>query len=1013
MIKDEKDNFEESIDNLRIDDNIDNNEDLDINCNLILTKLNSIFEKITKYYDFSSEEMANYTSFLKSFSSQLSEINNIYKSTKRKTNMSNFNNYFFDKFNNYNLMIVEKISDLASQIQRSILSPFEIYKEKYISENDNIKSVFKQLIDKIKKENDDLIHIKKVYDDQKKKYEYEKDLEQKKKIKEKYEIQIEYYKLKVNEINLSLMDFKNECNNILEDIKNKQIIRNQSIKKSIKNYFDIMDNFFIKSNEDINNFKKKESDINDSLKEDQFSKNIKLKIEEIKWEISSKKNEKNKKNKSDIINKSEIIPKEENENKNLNINNSEVPKLSTNKTLRNNINIILKDTISDIKNNLNKKSNKKDISKFISNLYSKDDLPQNEAAEFFIHLSEDNLNFQIYSETVNCLYNYKRDQNRTIQEFLNFNNFTHLSNILNLLIENLSNNENQKYQYEKYILLDKILCIGEETVFENTYICSLLSNNKKLKNQNIWNNCITYKLIYYLNIKSDKYFSSNSKGQKLLGYGKNLLNKINIYDNKKKNNNDKDDFIVQKGYNKYINHYKDLSMEIKETLNKKDLPNLMHDILKLYISHMANYNYPLEESYKIIEGIYYEYFNYKEPELINFYINYSIASSFSVRKIIPVGNVKQNIKSEEITKKIQEIKNHKFLVENKNYFSLDAISNKFLILKNALLFLTNSEKIKLINLNKSLYELLKKEIYFHIITSIKNTSFNIKEHIQIWKCFLKCNSIYKRAGLENYTYESIIETIFSDVENNLKDFKLDIRTINLDIPRSPFKHKLEKEEKESSYKALKNILYSFLYINNKIKPKNIIYYQGINYVSTFLYEMTHNEEDCVLILSGLFYSTEYSEIFSQNMEKMQKYLYVMERLVNLYLPKIQYHLKENRLELNFFANPIFISLFTNIYSSLPDNDYSFLLEIWDDFILNGWKTIFTDILAILKQNEKKILDLTAEKLIKYLSDGIKNGEMFTIYNYDEFKKVKNQFKPSNQLLEILSKELSLEQNLQN
>ena len=38
MIKDEKDNFEESIDNLRIDDNIDNNEDLDINCNLILTK---------------------------------------------------------------------------------------------------------------------------------------------------------------------------------------------------------------------------------------------------------------------------------------------------------------------------------------------------------------------------------------------------------------------------------------------------------------------------------------------------------------------------------------------------------------------------------------------------------------------------------------------------------------------------------------------------------------------------------------------------------------------------------------------------------------------------------------------------------------------------------------------------------------------------------------------------------------------------------------------------------------
>ena len=956
------DNFEESIDNLRIDDNIDTNSYLEINCDIILSKLNSIFEKINQYYDFSSEEMTNYTSFLKSFSSQLSEINNIYKSTTRKTNTSNFSNYFFDKFNNYNLMIVEKISDLASQIQRSIVSPFEIYKEKYISENDNIKNVFKQLIDKIKKENDDLIDIKKVYDEQKKKYENEKDPEQKNKLKEKTEIQIEYYKLKVNEINLNLIDFKKECNNFFEDIKNKQIIRNQSIKKSIKNYFDIMDNFFFKSNEDINTFKKKESDINDSLKEDKLSKNIKLKIEEIKWEITGKNNENTEKNKSNMA--LEIIPINENENK----NNSDIPKLSHNKSSKSNINII-KDTISDIKNNLNKKSNKKDINKFISNLYSKDDIPENEAAEFFIHLSEDKINFQIYSETVNCLYNYKKSQKRTIQEFLNFNNFTHLSNILNLLIENLSNNDNQKHQYEKYILLDRILCIGDETVFENTYICSLLSNNKKLKDQNLWNNCITYKLIYHLNIKCDKYFSSNTKGQKLLGIGKHFLNRINIIDNKKKNNNNEDDFIAQKGYDKYINHYKDIGAEVKETLNKKDLPKLIHDILKLYISHMANYNYPLEESYKLIEGIYYEYFKFKEPELINFYINYSIASSFSIRKIIPISNMK--IKSGDIKNKIKEIKSHKLLIENKNYFSLDAINNKFLILKNALLFLTDSEKIKLINLNKSLYELLRKEIYHYIIANIKNTSFNIKEHMQIWKCFLKCNSIYKRAGLDNYTYESIIETIFSDEENNLKDFKNDIRIIDLDIPRSPFKY---KQEKELSYKALKNILYSFLYINDKIKHKNIIYYQGINYVSTFLYEMTHNEEDCVLILSGLFYSTEYSEIFSKNMEKMQKYLYVLERLINLYLPKIQYHLKENRLELNFFANPIFISLFTNIYLSLPDNDFSFLLEIWDDFILNGWKTIFTDILAILKQNEKKILSLSGQKLIKYLSDGITRSE---------------------------------------
>ena len=1003
MENDDINDFENMIDNLKIDDKT-NNIDLDNNCDLILNKMNNIYDKLTKYYEYSSEEISNYFTFLKSFSFQISQINMIYKSSQKKNSNNIFNNYFFDKFKNYNLVIEEKFSDLSSQIQRSIISPFEIYTEKNNLENNTIINHFKKLINKIKIENNNLSQVKKEYEDQKKCLETEKNQEIRNKIKEKMEEQIELYKFKVNEINLNLLDYKNESNNLLEEIINKQMIRNQSIKNSIKNYFDIIDNFFSKTINDINIFKDKENNINDSLKEDHFCKKLKLKMEEIKWELNGKNidnhnsYEKNKNNENKgLINYRNKISKVNKED--LSINEKQIKNYYSHNNSR--------EIHMEIKNNL-KNRPKTDIIKFISNLFSKDNLPENEAAEFFIHLSEDSLNIERYSYICDCFYKYKKSQNRTIQEFLNFNNFTHFSNILNLVIENLTNNNVPKQQFDKYLLLDKILNIGEESVCENTYICSLLSNNKKLKNESLWNMCITYKLIWRLKNLCEKYYSSNSKSQKLLGYGKHLLNKINlnIIDNNKKNINE-DDFIVKNGYSKYIPHYKDLTLEIKENICKKEMPDLMHAILKEYISHMANYNYPLEESYKIIESIYYEYFMYKEPELINFYINYSIASSFSVRKLIPIAGVKQNIKSEELKKKIKEIKNRDFLVENKKFFSLDNVNNKFLILKNCLLFLNNKEKIKLINLNKKLYELLRKEIYHHIILNLKNTSFNINEHIQVWKCFLKCKSIYKRVRLENHTYESILKDIFSN-EKSLDNFKDDIRTIDLDIPRSPFK---KEQEKESSSKALKNILYSFLYINNYNKNNNIMYYQGMNYIVTFLYEMIHNEEDCLLILSGLFYSTEYSEIISKELEKMQKYLYVVERLVYLYLPKIHSHLLDNKLELNFFVNPIFISLFTNIYSSLPENDYSFLLEIWDDFILNGWKTIFTDVLAILQQNENKILELNGEPLIKYLSSGITNGGMFTIYNYDEFKKVKNKFKPSNQLLEILSKESSLEKNI--
>ena len=984
------DNYNEMINNLKIEENNNqiNTIDLNNNCDLIITNLNNINDKITKYYNSSTEDISNYISFLNSFSSQLLQIGNIFKESQKKINNNIFNINLFDNFNNYNSIITEKFSDLSLQIQRSIISPFEIYKEKYNSENNNIINNLKKFIEKIISKNNYLNQIKKEYEEEKKKYECEENKDNKIKIKEKLEEHIELYKYKVNEINLFLMDCKNESNTILDEIINKHTIKNQSVKNSIKNYFDIMDNFFSKSNEDINVFKNKINEISMSITSDQFSNNIKKKMNEIKWETNGKNSE-NKINKINNTDKNEIDIKNKKIEKN---NDKQVQNMNNN----NNNSIFTKDNSS--------KNYKIKINDFISDLLSNNKFPENEAAEFLILLSEDNLNLELYSYFCNCFNRYRKKNNNTIQKFLNFNNFTHFSNILNLIIENLSSNNILKQQYDKYLLLDKIICIGEESVYENTFICSLLSNNKKLKNETLWILCMTYKLIYELNKVCENYYALNSKGKKILGYGMHFLEKISINKNIKKI---PDDFITKKGYNKFIPHYNDLDSETKDKICKKDIIKLMHNILKKYICHMTNYNYPLEGIYKLIETVYFEYFIDKEPELMNFYINYSIASSFSVRTFIPISSLKKNNKSDELKLKIKQIKKHKYLVENKKYFSLDVINNKYIILKNILIFLNNSEKIKLINLNKELYGLLRKEIYHHILLNLKkNISFNINEHIQIWKCFLKCNSLYKKLGFENKTYDSIIKDINSN-QDILKNFKNELETIDLDIPRSPF-----KQDKQSSSKAIKNILYAFLYINNYNNNKNkISYYQGMNYIVTFLYEMVHNEEDCLLLFSGLIYSTEYFEIFSENMEKMQKYLYVVERLVYLYLPKIFSHLSDNNLQLNFFVNPIFVSLFTNIYSSLPENDFSFLLEIWDDFILNGWKTIFTDVLAILKQNENKILNLNSEDLIKYLSNGITNGEMFTIYNYDEFKKEKNKYQPSNQLLELLSKESTLEEKL--
>ena len=86
---------------------------------------------------------------------------------------------------------------------------------------------------------------------------------------------------------------------------------------------------------------------------------------------------------------------------------------------------------------------------------------------------------------------------------------------MNLILEQLkdnllSNKLNQDY-FDSYKLLDKIICIGEKSVNEDTYMCALLSNNKIFKNKKIWINSIRNKIIILLNELCTKEYLSKSK----------------------------------------------------------------------------------------------------------------------------------------------------------------------------------------------------------------------------------------------------------------------------------------------------------------------------------------------------------------------------------------------------------------------------------------------------------------------------------------------------------------------
>ena len=163
------------------------------------------------------------------------------------------------------------------------------------------------------------------------------------------------------------------------------------------------------------------------------------------------------------------------------------------------------------------------------------------------------------------------------------------------------------------------------------------------------------------------------------------------------------------------------------------------------------------------------------------------------------------------------------------------------------------------------------------------------------------------------------------------------------------------------------------------------YCQGMNFLTGFLYDLTQNEDETFYLLLGLFLMTLYNQIFQKEMIKLKFYFYVIDKLVYLYLPQLYHYLKFNKITMNLFVPPYFLTLFTNVYSFVNEktkNEYNlFLINIFDGFLLEGYTIIFKSILVLLKYHEKDILNLQSDELVEFLINKMQRSDLFTNEKY--------------------------------
>ena len=550
------------------------------------------------------------------------------------------------------------------------------------------------------------------------------------------------------------------------------------------------------------------------------------------------------------------------------------------------------------------------------------------------------------------------DKKKNSMKFNNLKNLKHLANIISFIT--LKEDSIFKGNFE---LNFKIIYIAERVYYQNksnnnkVYLSAILSKNKYFRTKQFWRNIIELKL-----------------ANKLCDHIKRLRN-LNLPEERKKSffgkigndayaNAHKFSLLSKSRILPLIKYYNEIEPSKIGFIDKMATQEML-TILRESIQSSSNFNFPTDTCMDLVAKLAEEYKINKEN--IKFFVLYTNICSCTVRKRLTYD--KQI--SSDFTNSLKD--------SDKNLI-------KIKLLANAIPYLAYKDYYNLLLCSKLCNKKLKKKIYSYIL---KQDNISKKIRLKIWGTLLDLPKIKKK-----YNYEEILNHA-TDQETK--------EVILLDVVRTSINGKKPADKEREK---LTNVLYAASQVNNGIK-----YCQGMNYLVKFLLDVFDEDESFYIFIS-LFESTEYSIIFTKDLQTLKAFFYVFKRIISLYEPELASFLNSCGIDFNFFLPPWFITLFTGSHqhhNKENDDNSNIMIRILDNFITYGWKSLMEFSCVILHFYETYIMNIKYDHMMQFLINDILKSDFFAQKNKELIEKSLDFYKIKKKLIKNI--EAEYEQNM--
>eukprot|EP01090_Pellita_catalonica_P018855 TRINITY_DN6223_c0_g1_i3.p1 TRINITY_DN6223_c0_g1~~TRINITY_DN6223_c0_g1_i3.p1 ORF type:complete len:460 (+),score=57.74 TRINITY_DN6223_c0_g1_i3:936-2315(+) len=208
---------------------------------------------------------------------------------------------------------------------------------------------------------------------------------------------------------------------------------------------------------------------------------------------------------------------------------------------------------------------------------------------------------------------------------------------------------------------------------------------------------------------------------------------------------------------------------------------------------------------------------------------------------------------------------------------------------------------------------------------------------------------------------------FADLEKSLKINGCHLtRQIDVDINRTARTHKLFKTRYSTKQRALFRVLRAYAVHNPEVG-----YTQGMNGVASVLLMYIHNVRDAFYTFCRMMSAYKLEDRFRPGFPGLQEDFWILERLMEIFFPKLRAHLEAMQIYTATFATKWFMMLFHN----LP---FECFIRIMDLILADGHEITYFVALSILDGFRARLMAMSMEDLLMFIQSVGDRPEEFNV-----------------------------------